>query len=99
MSVDVATKRGAVCNTDHHLACAMIKLQRMRCGRPAGRRKKFEVEKLISSKGEDSVICGESVGRAREGWNEDGEVEEKWSEEQIDHSPTGSEGSETPSQM
>ena len=80
--MDVAAKRGVVCNTDHHLVCAKLRLLRAQCRRRSSgggtKGKKYNVEKLIVSRGKDEE--GEAVRneylekvlvRAREDWSEE----------------------------
>ena len=79
--VDVAVKRGAVCNTDHHLVCAMLRLRGIRYGRRRGSRakdKRFDVEKMAISKDGESAERDEYLEkvleRTREAWCEDNEM-------------------------
>ena len=83
--VDVAVKRGAVCNTDHHLVCAKLRLRGIRYGRRRGSRakdKRFDVEKMAISKDGESAVRDEYLEKvlekAREAWCEDNGVDEKW---------------------
>ena len=81
--MDVAVKRGAVCNTDQHLVCAKLRLRGIRYGRRRGSRakdKRFEVE-AISKDGESAVrdeYLEKVLEKAREAWCEDNGVDEKW---------------------
>ncbi len=48
-AIHVAARRGALCNTDHHIMCAKLKLQRARYGRRisgGAKGKKYDMEKL-----------------------------------------------------
>ena len=85
-----AAKRGAVCNTDHHLVCAKLRLLRAQCRRRSSgggaKGKKYNVEKLIVSRGKDeegeavrSEYLEKVLERAREDWSKADGVDEKWS--------------------
>ena len=84
MCVNVSSRRGAVCNTNHHLLCARLCLKQGTCSYmyvkrvPAGLRgMRFHVEKPTSA----SVVEGdqeqvmEKVGKT---WPEGRSMEEKW---------------------
>ena len=85
---DVTVRRGAVCNTDHHLVVAKVKLWRDRqrsCAVSEARRarmRRYDVGKLLS-KGEEGQEVQvkyqqEVLERADKAWSEDDNVVGKW---------------------
>ena len=84
--VDVAAKRGAVCNTDHHLVCAKFRLGGVRFVRRSASREKgrsFDVCKLAVNKDGVSEVRAQYLEkvleRARDACSEDDGVDELWS--------------------
>ena len=86
LCVDVAARRGAVCNTDHHLVLAKLKVWRCGCRRSvldgrAPKVKRYDVGKLACK--EDGLEACERyqeevMKRAKEAWPEVDGVQEKW---------------------
>ena len=79
MCMDVAAKRGAVCNTDHHLVCAKLRLWRTPCGKRARKEKsrRYNVDKLATGHEEDGSVRDEYLQKVSE------RVNDAWCEEEI----------------
>ena len=80
MCVDVAARRGAVCNTDHNVVCARLCLKQGSYARrvpvpPRGGT--FDVEKLASSPLREEYQ-EQVTEKAGEAWPEEEGMEEKW---------------------
>ena len=88
MCLDVAAKRGAICNTDHHLVCVKLRLQRSaRHGKRGSgeRNRRFNVEKMavrLSCGKRDEAVRDKFVAtvldKTREGWCDEATVTDKW---------------------
>ena len=87
--LDVSVRRGAVCNTDHHLVCMRLRLKKPYRRRRQGvvERRRFDVTQLRTCADNDSG-CGaplkvkfveEVLKRAHAVWPTDGDVDEQWS--------------------
>ena len=85
--LDVAARRGAVCNTDHHLVCVKLRLQRdWHAKHKSVKNKRFDVVKL-SVRCEDGRRDSEArdkfvqsvLSRASEEWCDGASVDDKWS--------------------
>jgi len=86
--LDVSVKRGAYCNTDHHLVCVKLKFgwnhRRNVVDKADQKERRFDVGKLYASGNEagDHLVADQYLEcvleRASASWPEDGTVEEKW---------------------
>ena len=84
----MAVKRGAVCNTDHHLAMVKAKVWRDRkrhravSGARVTRIRRYDVGKFFSKEDEGQVICDKYQEKvlelANEAWSEEDNVVGKW---------------------
>ena len=87
LCLDVVVKRGAECNTDHHLVCMKLRVKRTPGGKASkdAKCKRFDVEKLktgCSGEEEESVRSRYVQGvleRAEDVWHDEAGVEGKWS--------------------
>ena len=85
--LDVTVRRGAECNTDHHLLVMKLRLKRAPCGRRQRgmKSRRFDVGKLMErcvGVEEENVkerYLQEVLQRAADNWSEDAGVERKWS--------------------
>ena len=86
LCMDVAARRGAMCNTDHHLVLAKLKLRQSGCRRSVlgGRTpkvKRYDVGKFTGKEGGQDVCeqyQEEVVKRVSEAWPDEEGVQEKW---------------------
>ena len=62
---DVTVKRGAVCNTDHHLVVATMKFRYKARARKT-KTKRYDVGKLFSEEVEGQEICGRYLNEVLE---------------------------------
>ena len=86
--LDVAVKRGAVCNTDHHLVVVKVKVWRDRqryravSGARGTKIRRYDVEKFLSKEDEGQMIRGKYQEKvlelANEAWSEEDNVVGKW---------------------
>ena len=84
LCLDVAVRRGAECNTDHHLVCMKLRMKRTQGGRvnKGVKCRKFDVEKLrvrCADDEEESVKSKYLQGVLEKAEDDDTSVEGKWS--------------------
>lgn len=85
LCLDVTVRRGAVCNTDHQLVVAKMKLWRfgkIRSKAKVSGIRRYDVGKLLSKENEGQEVRDKYqevvLERASESWPEDGDVMAKW---------------------
>ena len=85
LCLDATIKRGAECNTDHHLLRVKWKTQRLKCNRKvkANSIKGFDVSKLMGSCNNQGnttreTFLNETYSKVKESWRENNTIEEKW---------------------
>ncbi len=78
---DVTVKRGAVCNTDHHLVVATMKFHYKSRARKT-KTKRYDVGKLLNEEVERQEMCdrylNEVLERTDEACRDDEDVAERW---------------------
>ncbi len=78
---DVTVKRGAVCNTDHHLVVATTKFRYKSRARKT-KTKRYDVGKLLNEEVERQEMCdrylNEVLERTDEACKDDEDVAERW---------------------
>ncbi len=86
LCLDVATRGGAECNTDHHLVVMKLQLERSSggTGRKGVKTRKFDVTRLKEGCGDEEESMKERylqevLQRAGDSWCESAGVEDKWS--------------------
>ena len=86
--MDASVKRGAECNTDHQLLCMTLMLKTKGYSNPVpiANRRHYDVSNLAclevrrtEENETKTVFVKQVLEKAREGWRDEGNVQEKWS--------------------